>query len=374
MASTRWLLVLILWLLPWLQMAKCGFSYQQFQSSPTWNTPMVIPKDGVYLVSIIVVPCDNCQSTLQVYCQCQGRKIYFLTAYGRRISSHAEVAADLKKNDKLILKNVGEIKSSSSLSVVYVAEPNSFYITMMNGFLWTEQSPVVYTAQLGPKGWTTLRNPSKKSTFRIPTTGMYWVTARPKPYLDPVTASVRIKSKVLFTVYAEDTKTLSTSGAFRLAAGSEISMVTDGKVTYEPHTLLSFVYLVGNKKNNTYPFEHLAFTAVYEKPRRVKAQEVLLFPHVLTNYGYLYIDGYTEIRRTGSYMISIRPDPETDSLVIVNLYVNGTFYWVMYAENGVPTGATISLSLQVGSYLEVRNSQVSELGTSTMFSIAFIQP
>ena len=65
---------------------------------------MVIPKDGAYLVSIIVVPCDNCHSTLQVYCQCQGKKIKKLTAYGRRISSHAEVAAGLKKNDKLILK------------------------------------------------------------------------------------------------------------------------------------------------------------------------------------------------------------------------------------------------------------------------------
>ena len=374
MASTRWLLVLILWLLPWLQMAKSGFSYQQFQSSPTWNTPMVIPKDGVYLVSIIVDPCDNCHSTLQLYCQCQGKELYFFTAYGRRISSHAEVATGLKKNDKLILKNVGEIKSSSSLSVVYVAELNSFYITVMNGLLWTEKSPVVYTTQLGPKGWINLKNPNKKTTFRIPTTGMYWVTARPKPYLEPLTASVRIKSKVLFTVYAENTKTVSTSGAFRLAAGSEISMVTDGEVTYEPHTLLSLVYLAGNKKPSTYPFEHLAFTAAYEKTRRVKAQEVLLFPHVLTNYGYIYIDGYTEIRRTGSYMVSIRPDPETDSLVIVNLYVNGGFYWVIYAEKGVPTGATITLSLQVGSYLEVRNSAGTWLGRGTMFSIAFIQP
>ena len=244
----------------------------------------------------------------------------------------------------------------------------------MNDLIWTKQSPIYYSIQLTPKGWIDLKNPALQTTFRIPTTGMYWVAARPKTFLESITVSVRIKSKVLFTVYAEDTKTVSTSGAFRLAAGSEISMVTDGKVVYEPHTLLSLVYLAGNKKPNTYPFEHLAFTARFDSTSRVVAKEVLQFKHVLTNYGYINVDGYTEIRRTGSYMVSIRPDPESTTLVIVNLYVNGTFYWAIYAEEGVPVGATISLSLQVGSYLEVRNSKVSELGTGTMFSIAFIQP
>ena len=86
----------------------------------------------------------------------------------------------------------------------------------------------------------------------------------------------------------------------------------------------------------------------------------------------IYIDGYTEIRRTGSYMVSIRPDPESTTLV--NLFVNGRFYWAIYAQKGVPVGVTISLSLQVGSYLEVRNAKATTLGSGTMFSIAFIQP
>ena len=73
-------------------------------------------------------------------------------------------------------------------------------------------------------------------------------------------------------------------------------------------------------------------------------------------------------------MVSIRPDPESTTLVIVNLYVNGRFYWVIYAQKGVPVGVTISLSLQVGSYLEVRNAKATTLGSGTMFSIAFIQP
>ena len=374
MASTRWLVMLILWLLPWMRMAKSGFSYQQFQSSPTWNTPMVIPKDGVYLISLVVHPCESCPGIMKLYCQCQGKKAYFFTAHGELISGHAEVATGLKKKDKLILKNVGGLESSSSISVVYVAELNSFYITVMNDLIWTKQSPVYYSIQLTPKGWISLKNPALQATFRIPTTGMYWVTARPKTFLESITVSVRIKSKVLFTVYAENTKTVSTSGAFCLAAGSEISMVTDGEVIYEPHTLLSLVYLAGNKKPNTYPFEHLAFTADLGFSRSVVAQEVLQFKHVLTDYGYMYVDGYTEIRRTGSYMVSIRPDPESSILVVVNLYVNGTFHWAIYAEEGVPVGATISLSLQAGSYLEVRSSKVSELGTSTMFSIAFILP
>ena len=87
------------------------------------------------------------------------------------------------------------------------------------------------------------------------------------------------------------------------------------------------------------------------------AQEVPQFKRVLTDYGSMYVDvdvdvdGYTEIRRTGCYMVSIRPDSESTTVVIVTLYVNGTFYWAIYTEEGMPVGATISLSLQVGSYL-----------------------
>ena len=185
--------------------------------------------------------------------------------------------------------------------------------------------------------------------------------------------TVKIGAKDLFTVYAEKTKAVSASGAFHLTAGSNIWAVTRGG-TYGPQTLLSAVYLAGNKKPSTYPFEHLAFTAKFPFRRHVAAKEVFQFKHVLTNYGYIYVDGYTEIRRTGSYMVSIRPDPESASVVIVNLYVNGRLYWVIYAEDGVPVGATISLSLQVGSYLEVRNVKATTLGDGAMFSIAFIQP
>ena len=373
MASTRCLLVLILWLLPWLPMVKSGFVYRRYASSPSWHIPMVIPKDGVYLVSVFVDPCDRCYATMQLYCQCQGKKVYLFTAYGDSISSHTEVATGLKKNDRLIVTDVGGITLSSSLSVIYVAELNSFYITVMNDLLWTKQSPVYHSAQLTPKGWIDLKNPALKALFKIPTTGMYWVIARPKPYRQPLTMSVRIESKVLFTVYAEKTKTISTSGAFRLAAGSEIWEVPSN-VFYEPQTLLSFVYLAGNKKPNTYPFEHMAFTAGLDSTRRVVAQEVLQFKRVLTNYGSLYVDGYTEIRRTGFYMVSLRPDPESASTVIMNLYVNGRCYWAIYAEEGVPVGATISLSLKVGSYLEVRNVKATTLGVSTILSIAFIQP
>ena len=73
-------------------------------------------------------------------------------------------------------------------------------------------------------------------------------------------------------------------------------------------------------------------------------------------------------------MISARPDPQSASIVIMTLYVNGKFCWGLYAEEGVPVGATISLSLQAGSYLEVRSRTATTLGSGTMFSIAFIQP
>ena len=375
MASTRWLLLLMLGPLPWLQMVKSGFSVQRFANVANWNPSVIIPKDGVYLISVIVDPYLRSNLTLPLYCQCQGKERFFFSAHGEAIYSHAEVATILRKNDKVFLKKPGEtIEAASSLSVVYVGELNTFYITVMNGLFWSDKNPVQYTSNLTPNGWTRLKDPETQTTFTVTTTGMYWVTARPKPYKKPITMDVRVGSNNLFKVFAEKARSVSTSGAFYLKSGSNIRAVTQGGVIYEPQTLLSAVYLAGNKKPNTYPFEHLAFTARFDSTRRVVAKELLQFKHVLTNNGYIYVDGYTEIRRTGSYMVSVRPDPESTTLVIVSLYVNGTFYWAIYAEEGVPVGATISLSLQVGSYLEVRNVKATTLGGGTMFSIAFIQP
>ena len=375
MESRRWLLVLMLGPLLWLQMVKSGFSVQSFANVTKWTPTITIPEDGVYLISVIVDPSLRSNLTLLLYCLCQGTERYFFSAHGEAIYSHAEVATGLKKNDVLFLKKLGEtIEAASSLSVVYVGELNSFYITVMNRFLWSPRSPIKYSSHLTPNGWNLLQDPMIQTTFTISITGMYWVTARAKPELDSLTMTVRIGSNDLFSAFAEKGRSVSASGAFYLQSGSNIQAVNQGGVVYEPQTLLSAVYLAGNKKPNTYPFEHIAFTAELDSLRPVVAQEVLQFKRVLTNYGYIYVDGYTEIRRTGSYMVSIRPDPESNTLVAVNLYVNGRFYWVIYAEEGVPVGATISLSLQAGSYLEVRSVKVSTLGRGTMFSIAFIQP
>ena len=375
MASTRRLLVLMLWPVPWLQMVESGFSVQRFQSARPITSSVPITKDGVYLISIIVDPCKLCYTSLRLFCECQGTERYFFTAYGRLIYSHAEVAVGLRKYDTLFIKKAGDVEGPSSLSVVYVAELSSFYITVMNG-RETKNSPVTYTTRLTPDGWMPLRNMDKETTFTVPVTGMYWVTGRAVPVSKFVYMRVRSGSRSLFLVCAEGTKPVSASGAFRLTAGSTVWATTQGGVTYAPHTLISAVYLAGNKKPNTYPFEHLAFTATYDKELYSAPGYVLKFRRVLTNYGYLYVDGYTEIRRTGSYMVSIRPDPITTPTTVVSLFVNGQSRWDVYAEYGIPSGATISLILRAGSYVDVKhtNSITTILAGSTMFSIAFIQP
>ena len=372
----RWMLVLMLWLLlPRLRMVEAGFRKQIFKSAPRgWDSTMVIPDDGVYLVSLIVDPCASCFSTLAVYTQRHWKERYLFTAFSSGVYTHAEAAVGLRRLELLYTKTDGKVESASSFSVVYVAELSSYRVTAMNAKYWSAATPVLYTRLLTPDGWNDLKNPDQKTTFSIRTTGMYWVTARPKPWRKSITLSVRIQSEVLFTVYAEEAKPISASGAFRLTAGTTIWTTTQGGVTYEPHTLLSVVYLAGNKKPNTYPFEHLAFTGAYYGKCETGDQALLQFDHVKTNQGYMYVDGYTEIRRTGSYMVSIRPDPESDPTVTVSLYVNGKSYWVIYAERGVPTGATISVFLQAVSYLEVRCRYATTLSAGNIFSVAFIQP
>ena len=378
MASRRWLLVLMLWLLPWLQIVvKSGFVKVTVPALYKWNNAdVVIPKDGIYLVSVIGDPCPGCVTVLKVSCRCQGREDFIVQANSKDIYDHAQVAVPLKKGDTLFVKKgPTRAKEYGSLAVLYVAELNSFYITAMNGRL-TDRSPITYTLEYTLNaGW---RKPTdsdqKKTTFKIPTTGMYWVTGNVVPDHDKVmVAKVYNGPRNLLTLFVEQVKPVSTSGAFRLTAGSTICMITKGG-SYQTTTFLSAVYLAGNKKPSTYPFEHMAFTAWIRAKQTMRAKQLIDFQKVKTDYGHMYVDGYTEIRRTGSYMVSLRPDPENVKEVMTSLYVNGTYYWTVYAQQRVPIGVTISLQLQVGSYLEVRSRNEALYGDGALYSIAFIQP
>ena len=166
-----------------------------------------------------------------------------------------------------------ELEAASSLSVVYVGELKCFYITVMNSLLWSDKPPVQYTSQLTPNGRTLLKGPVTQTTFSISTTGMYWVTARAKPYEKPITVTVRIGSNDLLSAFAEKGRYVSASGAFRLQSGSNIRAVKQGGATYEPQTLLSAVYLEGKKKptptpSNTLPSQHIWIRHVVWWPRK----------------------------------------------------------------------------------------------------------
>ena len=375
MASTRWLLVL--WLLPWLQtVVKSGFMKLTYPAGINRHgADVVIPKDGIYLVSIIADPCPGCVTDLKLSCRCQGRDDFIVQAFSKDLYDHAQVAVPLKKGDTLFVKRgPTRPKEHASLAVLYVAELNSFYITAMNNRL-TNRSPVTYTVEyILNAGWRRLKDADKKTTFKIPTTGMYWVTGNVLPDHDKsIIAMVCNGPRRLLTLFVEQVKQVSTSGAFRLTAGSTIFMATKGG-SYQTTTFLSAVYLAGNKKPNTYPFEHMAFTARINVRQTMRLKQVIDFKNVKTNYGYMYVDGYTEIRRTGSYMVSLRPDPENFKEMKVSLFINGKFHWTVYAQQHVPVGVTISLLLKAGSYLEVRSSDEALHGDGSMYSIAFIQP
>ena len=379
MASRRWLLVLMLWLLPWLQIVvKSGFVKLTFPALRNWrNADVVIPKDGIYLVSVIGDPCPGCVTVLKVSCRCQGRKDFIVQANSKDIYDHAQVAVPLKKGDTLFVSNgPTRAKEYGSLAVLYVAELNSFYITAMNSRL-AHISPITYTVEYTLNaGWRKLKDFDRITTFDIPTTGLYWVTANVVPDHDKymlVKVCSGSGTSTLLHLYVKKVKPVSASGAFWLRAGGALFMITKGG-SYQTTTFLSAVYLAGNKKPNTYPFEHMAFTAWIRAKQTMRAKQLIDFQKVKIDYGSMYVDGYTQIRRTGSYMVSLRPHPENSTELMMSLYVNGTIYWTVFAQQCVPVGVTISLQLQVGSYLEVRARNEALYGGGTLYSIAFIQP
>ena len=138
--------------------------------------------------------------------------------------------------------------------------------------------------------------------------------------------------------------------------------------------MLSFVYLEGNRKPHTSPDEHIAFTGTLTNKLQTSYRHLIPFKDHLTNYGRLYTnDGHFTIRRSGSYMISLRADPPENVFAIFDLSVNGRFTWRSYSKMGVASGQTISLVLKANDKLMVLSHLTHMFETGTLFSIAFLR-
>ena len=374
MACWRWLL--LLWQLSWFHMGESGFTSFMISYHPGQNK-VTVPADGIYVVSVSVDSCYGCRPVLdaRVTLRRPGFSLDFFTVYAMDIVSNAQAAVALKKNDTLTLAVYGSMKDPDSFSVAYVSGLDGHYTTVVTTSP-SNSALLHFNKQLTANSWSGLSG-NQASSVSGPTTGMYWGTARVVPVSSvfmTVTTENSTSTRILFDVFANKSRSVSCSGAFRLSAGSVVKAKNPFTATYATDTMLSFVYLEGNRKPYTGRDEYIAFTGFLTSKLQYKQSQIVPFPDHRTNYGRLYAnDGHVTIRRSGSYIVSLRPAPPAEASAVFDLFVNGRLKWKSSSKMGIPSGQTVSMVLNAKDTLKVLSQKTSIIETRSLFSIAFLR-
>ena len=376
MASWRWLLVL--WQLSGLQMGESGVTtIKRDHQRNLYN--MTLAGDGIYLVSLYTNPnCRGCpsSSSFTVALLRPHATLSLLTVESAKNTGVlAEVATALKEDDVLSLSMSGPEKNPVPFTITYVSGLDGHYTTVVTTSP-SNSALLHFNKQLTGGSWRELSG-NHASSFSVPTTGMYWVTARvvPDNFEAPVTVMTEngAHTRLLFRIFRQSHVAVSCSGAFYLKAGSVVRVKNPIGATYAAGTLLSFVYLQGNRRPYTAPDEHIAFAGFLTDTLLRACDGVLLFPSHRTDYGGLYASGGNfTIRRSGTYLISVRGVPPPNAAAFFDLIVNDKVTGISFADEGVPSGQTFPVHLDANDRLKVvtRNSCILEAGT--LFSIALI--
>ena len=389
MATRLRLLVVALWLLAVTQMGEAGFATVVDPLTRTpWVTPP-IPQTGTYMVSLragrgtpplfVTLSRGSLAGNNPLVAR---QKVCLFRVMSHSRITHAEVAVALHEGDTLTVSMSSpssDLPKAAFFSYAYVSPSiHGHFVTARHNNAATGISRLLFLKQLHTlRGW----RPIWKYTFDVTTSGVYWVTVRTDPASGVGTLYLEAKcnggSNILCIAYGEKLTPVSCSAAYYLAEGCTIQVDLNPSDTSGWASILSFVYLEGNRKPNTSPYNNIAFTGCFNHHRtHFNRGNEIPFENVLQDSGQLRKGTAFHISRSGSYMVSLTPDPYiiNTAELILYLVVNRqgpTFY--AYAQDGVMTGQTIALHLVSGDTVSVRcQGGVYERGS--MFSIAFLQP
>ena len=179
--------MLLLWQLSWFHMAESGFTSVKISDQPGWKN-VSVPADGIYIVSLTVDSSYGPPAPIPVSLRRRDFKLDYFITYAMSIVGHAEAAVALKKNDTLTVFVDGWAHVVTSFSVAYVSGLDGHYTTVVTTS--DSNSTILhFNKQLTANSWSGLSG-NQSSSFSVPTTGMYWVTARVMPISSYVIMSV----------------------------------------------------------------------------------------------------------------------------------------------------------------------------------------
>ena len=339
-----------------------------------WNTIASVPKDGIYFFSLRADPGGGTKNATLVLKR-NGTPMFSAVAEG--LPSSASVAAPVKAGDDLEV--VGLCKDEATVSAAFVSPLNGVYSTVMAKAVSHGQNTLVkFNSVLTLNGWED--DADTFTTLTVPTTGIYWVAARPVPGVGTTVVHVINGDTRLLTIHGETTpylstgKAVSTSAAFYLTALSTLALKLKSKYRYTTAgTMLSFVHLVGNQKPNTGNHRHIAFTGTPRATREYPRKSNVAFDNAVTNHGSLYSNRQIRIPVDGVYLISLRPDPKPAWPLDLKLHINSNPAptWIAYSVL-VQSGQSVALRLERNNVLVVKTG--GRVETHSLWSVAFVQP
>ena len=336
-----------------------------------WNTNATVPKDGIYVFSLRADPLGwNKDQMFDL--EINGNNVFSAIAKG--LKSSATAAVPVMAGDNVTV--VGVCQGDAALSVAFVSPLTSAYTTAMSGATSIGVKPVSFQKKLTAEGWESI---DTVTSFTVPTTGIYWVAARPVPGTGTTLVDVMNGQERLFTVCAETTtyektgKAVSTSAAFHLMTGSTLELKLRSHSRWvTAKTMLSFVHLVGNQQ--PYAGNHyIAFTGRPASNKDYSSSSNIAFERATTDYGGLYSNKVITIPIGGVYLISLRPDPKYCYPLSLKLHVNSDPEpkWIAYSELST-SGQSVALKFVKGDTLSVRTW--GRVESDSLWSVAFVQP
>ncbi|KAK7092016.1 uncharacterized protein [Littorina saxatilis] len=327
-----------------------------------------VPVDGVYLITMVADP----DGRTDMFLQFNGHDAGFV-AYGLGDAvAGLVVAVYLKTGTRVSARYTGNTQGATSLGVAF-ASYNKTYVTLRCSGQSSGYPNVVkfdHRFLSNSEGW--LHNNDNANYMKTTMSGIYWVAARPDCGNRIVGLNV---GPGLFNVFCHTDKALSASGAFYLPAGRYLKVTFKYGRYLQGGTSFSFVYLEGNQQKYINHTHHIAFTAWTDRVGGHSRKEKLSFNRAkVTDYGSLYNSaGRTwTIPTTGSYIVSMRGDPDGNTLKVIFYKNNNKYLFAWYNENRTKSGQAGVFQFTKGDRLYMINEFGSYVGKETFMSIALL--
>ncbi|KAK7088512.1 uncharacterized protein [Littorina saxatilis] len=323
---------------------------------------------GVYLITMVADP----DGRADMFLQFNGRDAG-IAAYGQGDAvAGLVVAVYLKGGTRVSVRYTGNPEGASTFGVGFVSHDKDDFVTLRSRGQFTAPHHLVkFYHRVLPTGVWTTNWLTTQYTF-INKSGIYWVAARPNCGLGAVSLDV---GTGLFNVFCDGDKALSASGAFYLQAGRSVNVTFTTGTHLESGTSFSFVRLEANQQKYIKHSHHIAFTAWTDSIGRQSRYERLSFNRAkATDYGSLYNSaGRTwTIPTTGNYIVSMRGDPDGNTLKVMFYKNDNKYLFAWFNEHGTKSGQAGVFQFTKGDTLWMTNEYGRYVGKETFMSIALL--